>query len=48
MFDKTLVMKHLTGDLKGQTEKLIIKEASDKKLVTVDDEGKMSETYEAE
>ncbi|TAE18786.1 MAG: hypothetical protein EAZ95_03410 [Bacteroidetes bacterium] len=45
--DKNLTMKHLTGAEKDQTEKLVVKEATDKKLVTVDDGGKMTETYEA-
>ena len=45
--DKVLSMKHLTGDLKEQIEKLTIKEATDKKLVTTDLDGKMTETYEA-
>ena len=46
---KDFVMTHLTGAMAAQkTEKLSIKEATDKKLVTSDDEGKMTESYEVE
>jgi major membrane immunogen (membrane-anchored lipoprotein) len=41
-----LVVKHLTGEFKGKEEKLVVKEKSDTKLVTVDNDGKMTETYE--
>ncbi len=37
----------VTTSAKGEIEKAPIKEATDKKLVTTSDEGKMTETYEA-
>lgn len=43
--NKNLVLKHLTGNMKDKIEKLGIKELKDDKLVTVDDDGKMTETY---
>ena len=41
-----LVMAHLTGDMKDQTEKSTIKESSDKKLIL--NEKGVIETYQAE
>jgi hypothetical protein len=43
--DKQLLLKHLTGQEKDQTEKHKIEEASDAKLILLNEKGK-KETYE--
>ncbi len=41
----TLVLNHETGEFMGTQEKLVVKEITEDKLITEDDEGKMTETF---
>lgn len=45
--EKQLILKHETGEFLGKESKMTIQEVSAEKLVTVDDEGKMTETFVA-
>ncbi|MDX2305721.1 MAG: hypothetical protein NW226_23140 [Microscillaceae bacterium] len=42
---KVISLMHETGEMKGDNEKLTVKELTADKLITLDDEGKMTETW---
>ncbi|MEO1653441.1 MAG: hypothetical protein AAFU64_07855 [Bacteroidota bacterium] len=42
---RIISLKHKTGNLMGDNQKLAIKELAADKLITIDDDGKMTETF---